>query len=368
MHLAGRAFDQIFHHFDFVSEKTRKRLRQTVRLAALLHDVGHGPLSHASEEVMPQLSELQLKTRPDKGESNRKANHEDYTIKIVTDSPLAEVLKKNFSDIDPWRVASLIAPDLDVHDEFFMESKLDFRPVLSQIVSSELDVDRMDYLARDSYYCGTSYGEIDRDWLLANLTYHVHKDQVYMGLQHKALYTFDDFLISRHHMFLMVYFHHKAIIYDETLLKFIRSKDCDVRLPADIHEYLDWDDYKLNLLMRANPNRWAQMIARRQPFRMLVELHDQSAHLDLNALEKKLIGEGVETIRSSSKSRLSKYYSGEGATRGEPIYVIDGEGTRHTTATPIEESTEIFARYQKARRIDRIYVDPKQWTKAQRLL
>src|SRR5215510_9064179 len=59
-HLAGAAFDSIFGSFQFSSLTVRARLRQTARLAALLHDIGHGPLSHASEEVMPPLKDLKI--------------------------------------------------------------------------------------------------------------------------------------------------------------------------------------------------------------------------------------------------------------------------------------------------------------------
>src|ERR1700722_3732249 len=60
-YLAGRAFDAIFKDFQFSKDSVRKRLRQTVRLAALLHDIGHGPLSHTTEDVMPLLRDLSVK-------------------------------------------------------------------------------------------------------------------------------------------------------------------------------------------------------------------------------------------------------------------------------------------------------------------
>ena len=60
MHLAGRAFDSIFRHYDFSSPSVKVRLRQAVRLGALLHDIGHGPLSHTTEEVMPSVESLKI--------------------------------------------------------------------------------------------------------------------------------------------------------------------------------------------------------------------------------------------------------------------------------------------------------------------
>ena len=85
-HLAGIAFDSIFAKFSFSSLASRERLRQTVRLAALLHDIGHGPLSHASEEVMPPLKDLKVGVylkRSVKPADDAQANHEDYTIKFT---------------------------------------------------------------------------------------------------------------------------------------------------------------------------------------------------------------------------------------------------------------------------------------------
>ena len=158
MHLAGRAFDSVFRTFEFSSADARARLRQTVRLGALLHDIGHGPLSHTTEETMPSVDALQIDAykhrKPKPGmllNRGRRATHEDYSIKFLTDSALTEILRANFKSIDPLHIACLIDRALEVPDDFFFDHGLDLRPVLSQIVSSEMDVDRMDYLERDAY-------------------------------------------------------------------------------------------------------------------------------------------------------------------------------------------------------------------------
>ena len=218
-HLAGMAFDVIFDAYPFTSNDSRVRFRQCLRLAAMLHDIGHGPLSHTTEEVMPQLSQLSVGVYRFKegGLEERQATHEDYTIKYITDSPLTPVLEQNFPHLQPIHIACLIDNELQCPDDFFLDNGIDFRPILSQIVSSELDVDRMDYLGRDAYFCGTSYGKIELNWLLSNLTHHRVEDRLFLALNRRALYTFDDFLISRHHMHLMVYFHHKSIIYEENV-------------------------------------------------------------------------------------------------------------------------------------------------------
>ena len=95
-------------------------------------------------------------------------------------------------------MACLIDKTLPCPDDFFKDSGIDFRPILSQLVSSELDADRMDYLERDSYFCGTNYGKIDKGWLVQNLTFHKKDDKMFLALNRRALYAFDDFLISHH--------------------------------------------------------------------------------------------------------------------------------------------------------------------------
>jgi uncharacterized protein len=361
MHLAGTAFDQIFQGYPFSHREVRWRLRQAIRLAALLHDVGHGPLSHTTEEVMPKVSKLGIKLYDDN--DDRRANHEDYTIKIVTDSELAGVLRENFTDLKSEHVAQLIDKSLNESDDFFRDKDVNFKPLLSQLVSSELDVDRMDYLARDSYYCGTSYGQVDRDWLIANLTSYEHKGKLYLALKHKALYTFDDFLISRYHMYLMVYFHHKGIVYDEMLHNYLRSKDCDFFLPADIEEYVNYDDYRLHSHMAQSKNRWARLISERRPHRMLIETHEQNSKR-ISALQDALDKAKIDHIYAGSTGRLSKYYSGE-HERSEPIYVIDKDQSPDKRVTKIEHSTEIFGKYQNARKIERLYVSRDDYKKAE---
>lgn len=363
-HLAGIAFDSIFKTFPFLNKKNQKRFRQALRLAALLHDVGHGPLSHACEEVMPDLKDLNIKVYPKL--KRKQANHEDYTIKLLTDSPLADTLKKNFSDILPIHIACLIDSKLPCPDDFFLDESLNFRPILSQIVSSELDVDRMDYLNRDSYFCGTSYGHIDLDWLISNLTYYQHRNQINLAITRRALYTFDDFLISRHHMYLMIYFHHKSIVYDEMLHLYLKSDDCSYRIPSDVNEYLKYTDSHLHQNISDSKNKWAQRIANRKPYVMIYELHETEKSKMPEQFKNILALEDIDNIHASSQARLSKYHQTMDPETDRRIYVIDP--IFNQKPYPLEETTEIFKKYEQARFIERIYVNPDNKVLANNLL
>lgn len=371
-HLAGLAFDSIFAKHNLTQQK-RSAFRQALKIAALLHDIGHGPLSHTTEDVMPPLEDLSIKAYANRYEapqliqSTRKATHEDYTIKYITDSPLTHRLSSQFQEFLPLHIACLIDKALHCPDDFFTANGVDYRPILSQIVSSELDVDRMDYLERDSYFCGTNYGKVDLHWILSNLTSHRVEDRMYLGINRRALYTFDDFLISRHHMHLMVYFHHKSIIFEEMLTRYLSSPDCSFRLPADINEYTKFNDYKLYEDMASSSNEWARRIAERRPYRVLIELHTTDENPRAENMQRTLRQEGLDVIWASSKARLSKYHSGNPHDRTAPIYVVD-QYDRWDKPTPIDQSTEIFHRYEGARIIDRLYVPPENFAMAEKIL
>ncbi len=371
MHLAGLAFDSVFRKYKFSSEAMRARLRQVVRLGALLHDTGHGPLSHTTEVVMPKVSTLIIgvyanRERGHAVDFGRTATHEDYTIKMVTDSELSKCIAKSFKELTGHHIACLIDRGLKAPDDFFVDQGLDFRPILSQIVSSEMDVDRMDYLERDAYFCGTNYGRVELEWLIGNLTFHEAKGRVYLALNRRALYTFDDFLISRHHMYLMVYFHHKSIIFEEMLQRYLDSKDCSYFLPSEIDKYLRCSDFSLYEHLAAQSNEWAKRIATRRPYRMLSEMHATEASARPAKICAVLDAEGISTIQSSSATRLSKYH----ATQDQeafPIFVVDDYDKREKPV-PIEKVTRVFQQYEETRMIERIYVAPENYLRAKKLI
>lgn len=371
-HIAGLAFDSIFRVYPFSKPSVKTRFREVLRLATLLHDVGHGPLSHTTEKVMPLLSQLniqiyQTSNDPSLVKPTRRANHEDYTIKFITESSIAKEIMSHFQDIKPAHVACLIERSLPPPDDFFIDKGTDFRPILSQIVSSELDADRMDYLERDSYFCGTNYGKIDLHWILQNLTFQRFDGKMYLALNRRALYTFDDFLISRHHMNLMVYCHHKSIIFEEMLNLYLSAKDCEYQLPAQLGEYVKYNDNHLVEHLSQSTNQWARRISQKQPYRVLIELHNQADQQKIDMIHKALTNQGIHVIVSSSKTRLSKYHSMSSDDLASQIYVVD-IFDRWEQPTPIGQTTEIFRRYEGTRIIDRIYVSPENFAEAEKIL
>jgi HD superfamily phosphohydrolase len=143
--------------------------KELIRIASMLHDVGHGPFSHASEPVLD-------------------VKHEELSGKVISKSSLKDILEKKF---DTKEIIDII----------------NGKGPLGQIVSGDLDVDRMDYLLRDSYYTGVAYGIIDVERIITNL-----KLDQRLVLEMKGVQAAERALVARYQMYPSVYQHHTTRI------------------------------------------------------------------------------------------------------------------------------------------------------------
>lgn len=368
MHIGSKAFDSLFkdkiHLADF------QRLKETFKLACLLHDIGHAPLSHSTESVMPQLSELKI---PKEFLSNldqtkdRQATHEDYTIKSIADSSFSESFKLVEEKFGVQRscVADLIVGKTN-RDAYFTVEGLNYFPILHQLVSSELDCDRMDYLLRDSYFCGVSYGSYDLDWLLDNLEACHIDNHVFLGISERAVVTFDDFLLSRYHMFIMVYFHYRSVCLEQLLFKYFKTSPEEYFIPADIEKYVEHDDHYLMKIMRKSQNPYAQAVVKNQIPQKIYESFNPEQEKHLDAIQAFLAKENIEYIRGSSLGRLSKYYSAENESDKYTIKVARRTlGNVQPEYFSIDKATELFKKFSTSHAVNRLHCDLKTLTKKQ---
>jgi hypothetical protein len=372
MELAGRAFDSCFRRDPFVTPGRRALYRQIVRVAALCHDLGHAPFSHCTEFAMPPLRSLALDAYAPERVAARldlTASHEDYTIGILTRSSLTDAIATGFP-FTGRHVAALVSREVEPPDDLFVDGGQDYRRILSQLISSELDVDRLDYLVRDSYFSGARYGEIDVNWILSNLEWHVDAaGDVSLALDRRAIYAFDDFMIARYHMFVMVYFHHKSVVFEEMLKRHFTGPGCGYRFPRDPEGYLEMDDVHLYGWLRSSDDPWARRIVERRPYRRALELHGSAEEVGVGPVLDRLAAAGIDTLVAGSTGKLSRYnvigQKREGAPR---IYVIDRSPGRDERAAPLEDATRVFERYQDERHIARVYVPEDRVDAAQAII
>jgi len=367
MDVSTKVFDQVFKKI--TPDSNILKLKETVRLACLLHDIGHAPLSHTTEFVMPNVSKLNL-GKNFSPSVDRQANHEDYTIKSIIDSSLTPSFKliKNKFGVEPEQIAELIVGHTN-SPEYFTHNSIDYFPLLHQLVSSEMDCDRMDYLLRDSYFCGVSYGKFDLDWIIDNLQIGIESNKAYLGISEKAVSTFDDFLLSRFHMFLMVYFHYKSVCSEKMLERYFTSSENEYSIPADIEEYLHHDDHMLMKVLRASDNKWAKKIIRNSIPAKIFETFGNDQLDQMGILEKFLIQEDIDYIKCQSSGRLSKYYAdGQDRSNKYPLKVIRESSIleEHLLIRNINEATDLFEKFSRSHTVNRIHCEFDQLTHRQR--
>jgi len=247
--IAGKMFDQLWGNnsesvkiFSVSAKKEipvdRTLLKLLVQTTGLLHDIGHGPFSHAFEQIMkghkPKISKED--SHVDGKIQEKKFKHEEYSKDIINselhcvyrticsyfdenDGLLGEESKEPGKDFTHWII------DL-ISGTFGGNSSVQW---MNDIISSQLDADRIDYLLRDAYMCGVQYAQFDRQWLIRHLSIRSmegsDEERVVIDAK-KGIYTLESFIVSRYHMYEQVYFH-KTTRGVEKLLESIlkRAKD-----------------------------------------------------------------------------------------------------------------------------------------------
>ncbi|WP_381415383.1 HD domain-containing protein [Spiroplasma endosymbiont of Anurida maritima] len=161
-----------------ISSKLTKKQMLLVKIAGLLHDIGHGPYSHTFEII----NEIR----------NKPISHEEYSSKIIKDpnGEVYKVLNRYLEDEEIDEICQLIQG----------EHKND---VLNSFVSSQLDADRLDYLKRDSYFSGVNYSNVDSSYIIRNSLIVDGK----LCVSSKARHSIEHYLISRYHMYMQMYNH-----------------------------------------------------------------------------------------------------------------------------------------------------------------
>ena len=195
---------------------------EILRLAGLLHDIGHGPFSHLFEEIIQE----------------KKISHEDYGKEIILKSEIGDVLSKNGFD---KKLITKIA---------FGNSKFQF---MNEIVSGTLSADMMDYLLRDGYFTGAEHAKIDHKRITQSLYVH-HKK---LALERSALYSFESMMYSRYQMFKAVYFHKTVRAAEVMLIEALRLSNDEFGFTSfNLNEYVKLtDEYVLSSLISSKSSK-----------------------------------------------------------------------------------------------------------------
>lgn len=175
--------------------------RQLVMVASLLHDIGHGPFSHAFEDIFIE----------------KIIRHETWTPYFLRDYTTSNFFN-SYNQHNPEHPLSF--ETFKIVEQMIMHTSPN-KSVLGDIVSSQLDADRLDYLLRDSHFCGVRYGEYDFRWMLHCLAIVPHQHGKRLGITYKGIGVVEHYLMARRLMLNNIYRSHKKLAIEALLIQLL---------------------------------------------------------------------------------------------------------------------------------------------------
>ncbi|MGH9381061.1 MAG: HD domain-containing protein [Thermoanaerobaculia bacterium] len=272
MQLAGRVYDTLAAKSAGLLEPgpehgTRRGAppaRRLVRAAALLHDIGHAPFSHSAEHLFEE-----------------RIDHEEMTRRLLATPEIQEVFDRHGDGLTAEQVAALLAGGGDGVSR-----------LLAQIVSGELDVDKMDYLLRDGLYCGVRYGDYDLDRLLDTMEaiQDPETGDWGLGVDEGGVHALEALVMARYYMFTQVYFNVTGKALELHFSEWL--DDTQRRWPADPQAFLAHDDVSTLAEMRRSDSLHARAVVTRRHFPLAYQSRE---HVTVD--ERERIEEMVETLK-----------------------------------------------------------------------
>jgi HD superfamily phosphohydrolase len=316
MHLVTKAFASVTgKHPNLFKDNCEENgvvvlwYRQVLRLIALTHDLGHAPFSHVSEDLF-----------------EKSLAHEDYTKKIIMETDIADYINLIGTEFQKqYGKQYKITPELiwmiyhgDVVDEEYVMPDFKF---LQGFMDSELDCDKMDYLLRDSMFCGVSYGKYDLERFISTLTVYKNNNKMKLAIEKGGIQAFEEFVLARYFMFIQVYFHKTRRYFDNLLVKCLMEILDGGKYPLEIQKYLEWDDIRV----LSEINKSDSEILRQYKDRITMScIYETTAHADTEE------GKNYKMIYNLLKKELDtdKIYCNEvdkAAHKLQPIFMVTND-------------------------------------------
>jgi HD superfamily phosphohydrolase len=247
MHLAGRVYDALCSKGEGVLPGgTRAPERRLVRVAALLHDLGHAPFSHSAEDLF-----------------EGGIDHEEMTRRLLGTPEIEGIFAQHGEGISTADVRRLLSGGGSPTER-----------LLAQMVSGELDVDKMDYLLRDSLYCGVRYGTYDLDRLLETMLplEDPETGEWGIGVEEGGVHALEALVMARYYMFTQVYFNVTGKALELHFNEWL--KENGVLWAAGPEDFLAQDDVSVWAAMRTSDSVHARAVVERRHFPVAFETRE----------------------------------------------------------------------------------------------
>jgi HD superfamily phosphohydrolase len=270
MELAGRVYDSLAAKpGSLLDPDPRSPERRLVRVAALLHDIGHAPFSHSAEELFEDG-----------------IHHEEMTLRLIQTGEVEEVFRRQGDSLSADRIVRLLSAPRTPTER-----------LLSQIISGELDVDKMDYLLRDSLFCGVRYGSYDLPRLLDTMVplEDPETGELGIGVEEGGVHALEALVMARYYMFTQVYFNVTGKALELHFNEWLRESDR--RWPSDPARFLAHDDVSVLAEMRGSRSVHARALVERRHYPLVLESKEHLTVEEKSAYEA-LISQLVERFGS----------------------------------------------------------------------
>jgi len=258
MHLAGRMYDALcVKSAGLLPAGARSRERRLVRAAALLHDVGHAPFSHSAEELF-----------------EGGIDHEEMTRRLLALPEIGEIFERSGDGLAPGDVVRLLAGGGDATER-----------LLARIISGELDVDKMDYLLRDSLYCGVRYGSYDLERLLDTILPIEDPETGAWGtgVEEGGVHALEALVMARYYMFTQVYFNATGKALELHLNEWLQENSR--RWASEPEAFLLQDDVSVWTDLRRSKSLHARAVVGRDHFPVAFETREHLSREDKERFE-----------------------------------------------------------------------------------
>lgn len=218
---------------DIAESRDHEHYRQVLRLASLLHDIGHAPFSHTGEHLF-----IPKDRSPDDKAAKKQFTHEHVTARLIRETEIAKLIQD--CGVDPEEVI-FVATEPDRSGLPDKLQRLDLE-ILNSILTGELGSDRCDYLLRDAHHSGQPAGEFDLERLIQQLRLVEYNGAVYLGLSDGGWIAAEQMIANRYAAYINLYFHKAKRAYELHLVKFLEAWLPDGRFPEDVTRFLGISD------------------------------------------------------------------------------------------------------------------------------